>query len=498
MNRAVINLTLSFIFLSSFNASLLRAQESPFPGPQERARLKRGEHVLKPGKFASHEADFGIILVPENRNKPDSKTIDLAFIRIHALEDRSSEPIFLLNGGPGKSNIRGILSSIFFKHNDLVIVGYRGIDSSVKLKCPEVDKAFVTENPLSPSSIARIRKIIRNSYDRYIKNGVDINGYTVSETVDDIDAVRKALGYERINLFSSSYGTILAYVYCLKYPQNTRRNLMVGASNISHHLVSEPEAIDKVLRCYSKLWKDDPQASKRTPDILKTIQNVLKTLPHDWKHIKIDPDKIKICTYWLLYETQTAAMILDAYVAAENGDYSGLAFLSHSYDEEVGSREFWCEYFSKALSCGLDTSLNLAKEMEPQGTIIGSPSAKLFLGAASQGGWPVKPIPEKYRKMDNCEVEILVLMGNLDPSSPIEYIQEIMPYFKNGRLIILCDMGHMDPCNLQPEAFNHLGERFYSKGIVDTSKYVYNKINFNPEKTYLDYAQELLLNKKKK
>jgi len=224
---------------------------------------------------------------------------------------------------------------------------------------------------------------------------------------------------------------------------------------------------------------------------------VLGTLPLDWKHIKIDPDKIKICTYWLLYETQTAAMIFDAYVAAENGDYSGLAFLSYSWDEEVGSREFWCEYFSKALSCGLDTSRNLVKEMEPPGTIIGSPSAKLFFGAASQGGWPIKSIPEKYRKMDNCEVETLVLMGNLDPSSPLEYIQEIMPYFKKGQLVILCDMGHMDSCNLQPDAFNHLGERFFSKGIVDTSKYVYNKISFKPEKTYLDYAQELLKNKKK-
>ncbi len=153
MNRAVIKLTLSFIFLSSFNAYFLRAQEFLFPGPEERARLKIGEHVLKPGKFANQKADFGIILVTENRNNPDSKTIELAFIRIHALEDRSSEPLFLLNGGPGKSNIRGILPSVFFTHNDLVIVGYRGIDSSVKLKCPEIVKAFVRENPLSPPSI---------------------------------------------------------------------------------------------------------------------------------------------------------------------------------------------------------------------------------------------------------------------------------------------------------------------------------------------------------
>ena len=73
-------------------------------------------------------------------------------------------------------------------------MGYRGIDSSVKLRCPEVNRAFVIENPLSPPSIERIRETIRNSYNRYIKEGVDINGYTVLETVDTSKYV-----YNKIN-----------------------------------------------------------------------------------------------------------------------------------------------------------------------------------------------------------------------------------------------------------------------------------------------------------
>jgi len=497
MKEAVIGLTLFSILLFSFHVCAFPVQESPFPSPEERARLEIGEHVLKPGKFADCAADFGIILVPENRNNPHSKTIHLAFIRIHALKGQTAEPVFLLNGGPGKSNIRGVLPSVFFEHNDLVIVGFRGIDSSVKLDCPEVSKAFTMENSLSLETLTHIRKTIRESYNRYTNEGVDINGYTVLEVVDDIEAIRKALGYDKINLFSSSYGTILAYVYCLRYPKNMCRNFMIGASNISHHLVREPEAVDKVLRYYGKLWKNDPEASTRSPDILKTIQNVLKTLPRNWKHIHIDPDKIKLCTYWLLYETKTAVMVLDAFVAAENGDYSGLAFLTHSYDTDMEASEFWCDYFSKALSCGLEPSRDLLKEMEPPGSIIGSPSVKLFLGAASHGGWPIHPIPQEYRKMKTCGVETLVVMGNLDPSSPVDYIREIMPYFKKGQLVVLSDMGHMDPCNLQPEAFNHLGKRFYSEGIVDTSKYKFNKIDFKPEKTYQDQAIALFLNKKK-
>ena len=58
----------------------------------------------------------------ENRDNQNSRILQLIFVRVHALDIPTLEPVFLLNGGPGKSNIRGVLSSVFFKHNDLCCV----------------------------------------------------------------------------------------------------------------------------------------------------------------------------------------------------------------------------------------------------------------------------------------------------------------------------------------------------------------------------------------
>jgi pimeloyl-ACP methyl ester carboxylesterase len=473
----------------------LVSQQSPFPKHETLANKKIGAYAIKPGKFGKYSADFGRILVPENRHIKKSRSLQLIFLRIHALNSPTSEPVFLLQGGPGKTNFRGLLAPVFFTQNDLIIVGYRGIDTSVKLECPEVSQAFTIENPLSPKGISHIRKTIQSTYNRFKQEGIDMDGYTVLEVVDDIEAVRDVLGYKRINLFSVSYGTILSYLYCQRYPQSVNRNLMIGASNISYHLIRKPEAIDAIIRDYGKLWRKDPLAREKSPDIVTTLQSVLKKLPQTWRGIKIDPDKIRLCTYWLLYEVGTAAQILDSFVAAENGDYSGLALLSVGYDQEMSSRKYLGDYFTKAISTGLDTSRDLVKEMDPSDSIIGSPSCKLFLGCSSQGAWPIKPIPEKYRTISNCDVETLIVMGSLDLSGPPQYVKEMMPYFKKGRLVILPNMGHMDPVNLQPEAFNHMGLKFYNTGKVDTSKFIPLKLDFNPKETYQGVAKKMFKEK---
>ena len=57
-----------------------------------------------------------------------------------------------------------------------------------------------------------------------------IDGYTVLEVVDDVEAARQALGYGQINLESRSYGTRLAQIYTWRYPDQVHRNAMVAVN----------------------------------------------------------------------------------------------------------------------------------------------------------------------------------------------------------------------------------------------------------------------------
>ena len=131
--------------------------------------------------------------------------------------------------------------------------------------------------------------------------------------------------------------------------------------------------------------------------------------------------------------------------------------------------------------------------MDPAGSIIGSPVSKQDWGSFQKGGWPIKPIPKEYRKLQYSDVETLLINGSVDFSTPAESAKELLPYLRNGKLVILAEMGHVsDVENIQPEAFQHLVERFYLEGIVDDSRFTYQPMNFTPSQTFQDIAKQFV------
>jgi len=449
-----------------------------------------GELVLNAGTHQAQPADFGLINVPENRSNPNARAIQLYVVRMHAKEEPAGVPIFNLVGGSGSSNVWGVeIPQVLYARNPVVKVGYRGVDSKPDLKCLETGGAFAVDRPLSPDGMRHIRKKLRERFDRFLADGYDLNGYTILEVVDDIEAVRKSLGYNKINLLSTSYGSLVAYVYCVRYPQRVHRNLMIGAGNIARHIVWEPDTLDRQLREYGELWKNDAEAAARAPDIIATMQKVLKSLPPTWGDLPLDPDKIRIATFFMLYDTENAALVLDAYAAAGQGEYAGLAMLPRGFDQQASAKEYWCDFLCKSLSAGLDQQRDYEKEMDPPGSILGSPLSKLLWGAASHGGWPIKPIPAEYTKLHPILPRTLILNGGLDVSGPPEYVKELAPYLKDGEIVIIPNMGHMDVIKLQRDAFRHLVRRFFDEGVVDASKYQPHEINFSPRPNIVDFGK---------
>ena len=107
---------------------------------------KAGDLILEPCNYAtedgSYAADCGTLVVPENRSDPQSRLIALPVTRIRAQSDQPAEPIFYLEGGPGITNMEFKYASRYAEDHDVVLVGYRGVDGSVKLDCPEVSSAL--------------------------------------------------------------------------------------------------------------------------------------------------------------------------------------------------------------------------------------------------------------------------------------------------------------------------------------------------------------------
>ena len=151
----------------------------------------------------------------------------------------------------------------------------------------------------------------------------------------------------------------------------------------------------------------------------------------------------------------------------------------------------WGDNASKALSADYDPARDYEAEMMPPGSILGSPMSKI-LGGLKYGGWPIKPIQEEYRKLQDSDVETLMVNGNIDFSTPAENAKnELLPHLTNGNLVILSEMGHSsDVVNTQPDAFRYLAETFFLEGIVDDSKFHYEPMNFTPSQSAPEMAKK--------
>jgi hypothetical protein len=89
-----------------------------------------------------YPAECGTLIVPENRYDETSRLIALPVKRILASGDAPDEPIFHLTGGPGMSNMAYSRVEWFHENHDVVLVGFRGVDGTVYLSCPEVTEAM--------------------------------------------------------------------------------------------------------------------------------------------------------------------------------------------------------------------------------------------------------------------------------------------------------------------------------------------------------------------
>jgi pimeloyl-ACP methyl ester carboxylesterase len=457
---------------------------NPFVFPEPETNPATNSFVTHTGTFstssAEYRADFGTISVPENRQDSASRLIHIPVIRIHARSRTEAEPIFGLSGGPGTSNMTWMPPDSLIVDHDFVMVGYRGVDGSIVLDCPEVEKAMKTRDDLlSEQSLMRIADAWKTSAKRLTDEGVDLDGYTIQEVIEDMEAVRTALGYQRINLLSESYGTRMAYFYGVIHPASIHRSVMIGV-NPPGRFVWDPQTTDSLITYYARLWSQDPVMSTRTPHLDETMRSVLHNMPGSWLFFSINPGKVRIVTFAMLFQRTTAAMVFDAYVAAEKGDPSGLALMSIAADYIFPSMITWGDLASKAVSADFDSTREYIHAMMPPECILGSPLSRLLWGPLHYARWPIHPLPSQYRIPQRSEIETLLLSGNIDFSTPSAFAaKELLPYLPSGRQIVLREYGHVgDVWSVNPTATQRMLVSFFETGIPDTSLNRYAPLSF--------------------
>jgi pimeloyl-ACP methyl ester carboxylesterase len=438
--------------------------------------------AYKAGK-TEYAADCGTLIVPENRSDRDSRLIALPIIRVHALNVGHAEPIFFLVGGPGGSNLHFEFLDGMVDERDFVQVGYRGIDGSSMLDCPEtVDALKAADDLLSEASLDSFSASIARCAARLQTEGVDIAGYTLLERVKDLEAARVALGYEKINLLSESVGTRTAMIYAQAYPESIHRSVMNGV-NPPGHFIWRADAIDEQIEYYADLCARDAGCSARTDDLAETIRQVARNMPERWLFIPIHPGTVKVGSFFSLFHTSTkplsAPWVFDAWLSAAEGDASGLAMLSLFSGMVFPSAFVWGETSAVGVSADLPEALKYLAEANLENSIIGTPGSIWMWGGMTS--WPVTMLPEEFRQLQPSDVETLLVSGTVDVSTPARFAQdELLPFLSNGQQVILPEFGHSDDIwAIQHEATARLVNSFFSTGVADVSQFSPQPIAFD-------------------
>jgi pimeloyl-ACP methyl ester carboxylesterase len=286
---------------------------------------------MKQGKYKGYPADIGTCRVPETHANPAGKMITLPVIRVHSEVAVPAEPVFFLNGGPGLSNLKTDIPSWLLDKHDFVLVGYRGVDGSPVLDCTAVQNVFKKIGPsIDMEYLERLSGAFEESWKHDRERGINLSAYSIPNVIEDVESVRKALGYQKIDLFSTSYGTRVAYIYSLAHPESLNRSVMIGV-NPPGHFIWEPAIIDKQLTYYSELRNKNSGAEEQPVDIAHAMETVLKKMPPRWTVFSINPAKVRVLSFVMLFHQTTAPMVFDTYIKAAHGDPSGLAMMSMMY-----------------------------------------------------------------------------------------------------------------------------------------------------------------------
>jgi len=281
-------------------STTLAIPETAFPAsPQLAAPLPAPtiayQPVFEPAPCAfavpsGYSPDCGYLVVPENRARTGSPSIRL---HIAIFQNHSgipvADPVVHLAGGPGSSSLN--VSEYLFNQGlgavlekrDFILFDQRGTGySQPRLDCTERTSitAVLLEGNLSDEEAQlAIQDAFRRCRDRLMAEGIDLSAYNSAASAADLNDLRLALGYEKLNLYAVSYGTRLALTLMRDYPNSVRSAVLDSAYPLQVNLYTAlaPNA-DRAFNVFFNRRAADANCSAAYPDLRNVFYQLVDQL----------------------------------------------------------------------------------------------------------------------------------------------------------------------------------------------------------------------------
>ncbi|MBC3934820.1 alpha/beta hydrolase [Undibacterium rugosum] len=366
------------------------------------------------------EVQCGVVSRPLNPDQPAGKKIDIHYVVLPSQDkNKLQDAVFLLAGGPGQSAIQvagfgqGVLGRLN-KRRDLVFVDQRGTGRSASLSCPELEARdeVLDEAQTEHRTEACLKRL------QSLPHG-ELGMYTTSIAVQDLDAVRLAQGYDKINLVGASYGTRVGLEFLRQFPGSVRRLVLDGVvpPDMGIQSVDAQTALDGLFADCAKQERCNqayPQLAQRWQHLLSSLPKpVTLTHPRTAATMKLDlrRDQVLGMVHRTLYTPALIAGLPYAISQADQGNFQPLVGLSGSTNLPGPAAINYGMHYSVWCSEAMAKPLPAARN-EFEKTMNG-----MYEKACKN--WPRGKVPEAFYHIPVATAPVMLLSGGIDPVTPI-------------------------------------------------------------------------------
>jgi pimeloyl-ACP methyl ester carboxylesterase len=458
---------------------------------QHAGQLKIEPYTFEAANNEKVEAELGRLYVPENRRNPNSKLIELAFVRFKSTSPNPGPPIVYLAGGPGGSGIgtaRGTRFPLFLAMReiaDVIALDQRGVGmSKPNLNCRERLQIAPDTAHQREAVLEAFRKQARACAESFRAQGVDLNGYNTNENADDLEDLRKALGAPKISLWAISYGTHLATAALKRHEKNIHRVILAGVEGPAH-TVKLPSNIQAHLAHIDRLVKADANLSKAIPDLLGLMKTVLDRVEREPVIVEVNDattqQKVKVTINKFVLQFLTANLFGSGenilpriYYVMSKGDFSstGQAWLRTIRSGRGASA------MAAMMDCfsGISPARRQQIAREAKTTLLGDRMDFPSLEVCDAWGNP--DLGEAFRQPVKSGVPALFISGTFDVRTPVSNAEEVRRGFRKSEHLIIEGAVHSDPLFLSSPKIKDVMLEFMNGQPLSTTKITLPPLRF--------------------
>ena len=385
----------------------------------------------------------GHVTVPEKYDNPDGPQIKIAIVIIPAQSDvKYPDPLFIAQGGPGGSTIDTYLEVLltqggFVLDRDMVLFDQRGtLYSTPSLMCPEIYELVIDtiESRLSKDESNRLEiEAITHCRDRLQKDGINLSAYNSLENASDINAIREALGYDQINIYGVSYGTLLALHAMKLHPEMLRSAILDAVVPPQNNFILDaPLSMDRSFKLLFQSCKTDVDCYQSYPELETKFRDTIAYLEkYPTKvpmtdpetgityNVIVDGETFQWGLFQMLYATSLIPALPRMINDASTGNYIffGRIMAILLFDQTTS----YGMYYS--VLCAEDADFDLSdynlSNVDPLIAEMEKDNPQLFQEVCKL--WNVQSLPDSIDAPVVSQIPTLLLSGQFDPITPPSY-----------------------------------------------------------------------------